>query len=290
MARGTKRQPAASAAEPDRKLRYQQVYDYVLELISAEGLVGGDRLPSATELAEDTGVSLISVRRALDELERAGRIQRHQGVGTFVARERIATDPTRAGELLATLVGDSPARELTTTLLGIVVGLPSEPIARALTIDAGQPVWEVTRLRGIDGSASILEQAVLPLSRVPALDEAALAAGDSLYRYLADRYGLRDDYVEQSLVVDHPTRGESDALRLTGRGQVVRVRGVSFDADGAAFDAYQQTYRARDFVFYTAGASGTRRLLRPQAMGAWSVHPLVSPARSTAVPPSQRRS
>jgi len=31
------------------------------------------------------GVSLITVRRALAELEREGRVHSHQGVGTFVA-------------------------------------------------------------------------------------------------------------------------------------------------------------------------------------------------------------
>lgn len=51
-------------------------------------------------------VSMMSVRRALDELERAGKIQRKQGLGTFVAESRIASDPTRPGELLDTLIDE----------------------------------------------------------------------------------------------------------------------------------------------------------------------------------------
>ena len=47
------------------------------------------------------GVSLITVRRALEELERDGRVAGHQGVGTFVARPRIVTEPARRGGLLA---------------------------------------------------------------------------------------------------------------------------------------------------------------------------------------------
>ncbi|MEO6821225.1 MAG: GntR family transcriptional regulator [Candidatus Nanopelagicales bacterium] len=267
----------------ERRLRYQQVYDRVLELIDEGGLTGGDRLPSSTELARLTGVSLISVRRALDELERAGRVVRHQGVGTFVAPERILTNPTRTGELLETLVEGSPARPLTTRLLRITVGTPSENILRALSIDEGQPVWEVTRLRNIGTSPAILEQAVLPLALVPALDEVDLAAGGSLYRFLEQRYGLRDDYVEQALEVDQPTPAERESLQLLGRQLVVRVRGVSFDGAGVAFDCYQQTYRARDFVFYTAGTNSDRRWLQLDRRGAWDVRPLAAGAGAASV-------
>lgn len=263
---------------PGRTLRYQQVYDRVLELIDEGGLTGGDRLPSSAELARMTGVSLISVRRALDELERAGRIRRHQGVGTFVAPERILTDPARSGELLETLVEGSPARPLTTRLLGVTVGVPSENLRRALGIDEGQPVWEVTRLRSLGSAPAILEQAVLPLALVPALDEAELAAGGSLYRFLEDRYGLRDVYVEQALEVDQPTADERAALQLPGRGLVVRVRGASFDADGVAFDCYRQSFRARDFVFYTAGTNSDRRWLQLDQLGDWDVRVLAAPA------------
>jgi GntR family transcriptional regulator len=254
-------------------LRYRQVYDYVLQLIDTEGLQPGDRLPSATELTGRTGVSLISVRRALDELERAGKIRRHQGVGTFVARGRIPAHPARAGELLRTLADGGGEPVLTTELLAMTVGVPSDNIVRALAISPGEPVGEIVRLRSIGTAPAILEQAVMPLRRIPALDEALLADGGSLYRYLAEQYQLTDDYVEQSLEVDTPDQRERARLGLDRREQVVRIRGVSFDASGVAFDCFQQTYRAREFVFYTAG-SNNRQLLAPHDLGEWVVRPL----------------
>ena len=119
----------------DRKLRYQQVQELVLTIMAERDLRPGDRLPSTTELADIADVSTISVRRALDELERAGRIKRHQGLGTFVAEPRIAADPTRPGELLQTLTdnqGRAPA--MSTSLIAISVGLPSATIAAALGV------------------------------------------------------------------------------------------------------------------------------------------------------------
>jgi GntR family transcriptional regulator len=271
-----RKQPATGkVVQDERKLRYEFVYDWILNHITTKGLKGGDKLPSATDLAELTGVSLISVRHALDKLENAGKIHRHQGIGTFVARERILSEPNRPGELLETLGGSQDAA-LTTHLLDIAIGLPSANIAKALSISPGQPVWEITRRRNLGAAAAILEQAILPLSLVPALEEDKLAAGDSMYRFLADRYGLRDEYSEQSLEVDKPTAMEREVLELTARDQIIRIRGVSFTAEGKAFDCYRQTYRAADFIFYIAG-SGNRRLLQPTDIGEWEVQPLSRP-------------
>jgi len=56
----------------------------------------------------------------------------------------------------------------------------------------------------------------------------------------------------------------------------VRVRGVSFDADGIAFDCFEQCYRAEKFTFYTAGQT-RHRILGPSELSNWSVAPLTAP-------------
>jgi DNA-binding GntR family transcriptional regulator len=258
-----------------RPLQYQRAYDVVLALIESQNLQEGDRLPSNAELAELSGVSLISVRRALDELAQVGKIIRRQGLGTFVASKRIPSQPSRAGALLETLGGDRAHVNLTTSLVSVVVGFPSTAHEEALGLQSGEPVWEVCRLRSVDGTPKILEKAVLPLSRVPALDEASLARGESLYQFLHDRYGVEDEYEEQSLEVDRPNSWEREMLSLKANDTIMRIRGVSFGADGVAFDSYQQTYLAHEFVFYTAG-SGSPQLLRPDGTQRWSIAPMGS--------------
>lgn len=273
----------AAGPRPDapRVLRYRLVVDLIEELISAGGLGPGDKLPSVSELADLAQVSVISVRRALDELTHAGRIVRHQGVGTFVAGPRIVSEPGRPGPLLQTMQGDQI--ELDTALIGLEVGVPSEAHAQALGIDPDQPVWQVSRLRSTEGRPRVLERAVLPLSLVPALDEERLSAGESLYDYLATRYGLAEGSVEEAIEVDQPDAWEREWLRLGSRDTIVRIRGVSVDVRGVAFDSFQQSYPARDFVFYTSG-SARQRLVGPIDAGPWTVRPLgalAKPAHSS---------
>jgi GntR family transcriptional regulator len=69
---------------------YQQIVDAFKREIAAERIAPGSALPSFRALAEELMVSLITVKRAYEELERDGIIFRRQGLGTFVAERGYA--------------------------------------------------------------------------------------------------------------------------------------------------------------------------------------------------------
>ena len=64
---------------------YQQIVEGVARAVSEGRLEPGAALPSFRALAAELLVSLITVKRAYEELEREGIIYRRQGLGTFVA-------------------------------------------------------------------------------------------------------------------------------------------------------------------------------------------------------------
>ena len=64
---------------------YQQIADQVRRLILNGRLPPGSPLPSVRALAAQLGTSVITTRRAYEELERAGLIVTRQGAGSFVA-------------------------------------------------------------------------------------------------------------------------------------------------------------------------------------------------------------
>jgi GntR family transcriptional regulator len=78
---------------------YQQIVDGLKREISEGRLKPGDALPSFRALAEELLVSLITVKRAYEELERDGIIYRRQGLGTFVAEQ--GGDRSRSAKLAA---------------------------------------------------------------------------------------------------------------------------------------------------------------------------------------------
>jgi len=66
---------------------YDQIVDAVKREIAAGRLTPGSPMPSFRVLAEELVVSLITVKRAYEELEREGIVFRRQGLGTFVAEQ-----------------------------------------------------------------------------------------------------------------------------------------------------------------------------------------------------------
>lgn len=68
---------------------YEQIIDGVKREISAGRMKPGTQLPSFRELAEQLLVSVITVKRSYEDLERQGIIYRKQGLGTFVAEQAL---------------------------------------------------------------------------------------------------------------------------------------------------------------------------------------------------------
>lgn len=64
---------------------YQQIVEGVKREITEGRLAPGQSLPSFRALAEELLVSLITVKRAYQELEREGIVFCKQGLGTFVS-------------------------------------------------------------------------------------------------------------------------------------------------------------------------------------------------------------
>jgi GntR family transcriptional regulator len=74
-----------SNASPDPI--YDQIFRQIMAQILSGDLREGDLLPSIRGLAQDLQISVITTKRAYDELEREGFINTVGGKGTFVATQ-----------------------------------------------------------------------------------------------------------------------------------------------------------------------------------------------------------
>lgn len=72
---------SSSSGEPI----YQQIIDQVKRMIVTGVMAEGEMLPSIRQLAKDLRISVITTKRAYDDLEREGFIRSVPGKGSFVA-------------------------------------------------------------------------------------------------------------------------------------------------------------------------------------------------------------
>ena len=84
---------------------YERVRQAIAASIADGTYAPGDKLPSESRLAEELGINRLTVRRAIEELARAGVVESRQGSGTFVSApivrlplsQQLSTDSLVAG-------------------------------------------------------------------------------------------------------------------------------------------------------------------------------------------------
>ena len=140
--------------------RYHQIAQALRERISAGRIAPGERLDNQRRLAHGFGVTLMTLRQALEVLERDGLITRRHGLGTFVSAPSVDYDILHfrafAGDLTA--VGENVA----TRFLRTHPARADRHAARELGLDPGARVFALERLRLVDGHPTSFQVSHLP--------------------------------------------------------------------------------------------------------------------------------
>ena len=93
--------PPFQLSQADGRPMYLQIMDNIKQLILKGDWSQGQALPSIRELAVAIKVSVITVKRAYQELEREHVIVTRQGLGSFVAEQNQAVVDLKHAELMA---------------------------------------------------------------------------------------------------------------------------------------------------------------------------------------------
>ncbi len=226
---------------------YEKTIEFIRQLMADNNMVPGDRLPSEVEIAHMSGVSLMTVRRAMSELVNAGALQRVQGRGTFVRSNRIHTESTIIGGLKETLVLQGVALE--TAIVSLEDTVATEEQAKGLRLADGVAVWKVVRVRRLDGVPAVRETAVIPKILAPDLDVRFTSGEDSLYQVLAASYGLNESVEEQTLIARRATATELLALDLKKGAFVIEIAGIAATSGGTPFDSFEMVFVPHLFAF-----------------------------------------
>jgi GntR family transcriptional regulator len=240
---------------------YHQVYLHLVDALAHGMWRRGDQIPTERELATSFCCSLITVRRALDELAREGRLERTRGRGTFV------TEPPIARNILGPVGFADELRSLGYEPYSVVVTARREEatpvVANALALPARAPVYYLERVRGADAQPLVLEQVHLPTALLPDLLDHDFNREASLWDVLRDAYHCPVERYRELLSAIVPSAREADLLGLRTRRPAVQFEGIAFTVDDVPIE-HSRTVVSPERARYYVEPSGTRvRLVEP---------------------------
>jgi GntR family transcriptional regulator len=203
-------------------MKYAAIIAEIEAAIAGGRLAPGDRLPAERALAEEHGVSRMTVRQALQSLETRGLLRRTIGRngGSFVARPKVERD-------LGTFSGLSEqlARQ------GVVAG------AMVLSAREVDGAIEIERVRYADGEPFALERSTFP-GRFRWLLERDLTG--SLYELLGDDAPVRAVERIEPVAADED---DAAALGLRVGAPLLLVDRVAYDDAGEVVETARDVFR-----------------------------------------------
>ncbi|HZO40093.1 MAG TPA: GntR family transcriptional regulator [Methylomirabilota bacterium] len=210
--------------------RYHRIADALRERIRVGELPSGARLDNQRQLAKSFGVTLMTLRQALELLEREHLITRRHGLGTFVAAPSIDYDIMQ----LRRFAGDLSAKgeRVATRLLGTRFAAADRRVAEALQL-AGRPrVLVVERLRLVDEHPMSLQRSFLPSPLGDEVIRADLAL-TPLHQVLEFKLGVVVTRASETVSAVRLGRREARDLGCRAGEPAFESERVSYDAGGA---------------------------------------------------------
>ena len=173
---------------------YYQLKENIRKKILAKEWKVGNKIPTELEICKACGVSRITVRKALEELQNEGYLYKIQGRGTFVRKNSIEQKLSKFYSFSEEL--KQKGLKERAELIAFERMSADEDLAKYLQVESGTPVYRIERVRYIDAEAYAVEQSYIPEDCAPELTGEMVQA-NGLYRSLHSFGTYPDGAVEQ---------------------------------------------------------------------------------------------
>lgn len=223
---------------------YRRVSETILDRITCGELGPGAMLPSEPDLAAELGVSPGTARKALMALESRGILRREQGRGTFVA----TTTPESALFHFFRLRRADGA-EVTPVLEN------EQTVRRDATLEEREHfgvdcdyVYEISRVRSIDGRRIVYEVINVPTALFPGLTDRT-PLPNALYALYQRSYNIRISEASEKLRAVLADAADAERLDIEVGAAMIDVSRRAMDLAGRTVELRLSRYVTDDLHY-----------------------------------------
>lgn len=206
---------------------YLQVKDTLVQRIVNGDWKAGAAIPNEIELSRELGISVGTVRKALDEMEGERLISRRQGRGTFVIDQsseesafRFINFRNAGGVRLVTAVKSCE----------LAAAPANEFEAAKLNLRNGEPIFRLHRVLFYGAAPFAVEDAALPQSRFPGLGQRGAIPPTIVG--MAHQFGILLARAEEKIGATSANKDVAAALEIQAGTPLLKLDSVVYAIDG----------------------------------------------------------
>lgn len=238
------------------------LYSQIRELLRQRILNGiykcHQQMPSENEMVSLFGVSRITIRQALNDLQKEGLIFKIHGKGTYVAKPKAVQNLMRLEGLGEALSG--AGHVIHSRVLDHRIVRAGQQIASRLQIHERDEVMEIRRIRLLDREPISLDVTYLPEALGRRIVKEDLPRRD-IFVILENDYGIALGNAELQIEAMAADATLAAALQLEQGAAVLRIERLTFTATHAPLDFEFLYYRGDAFQYrLELERRGTRRI------------------------------
>jgi GntR family transcriptional regulator len=237
----------SAATHDDRLPLYHRVRDTLAAEIAAHKWKAEEALPTEAELAGSHGVSIGTIRKAVDSLVADGVLERFQGKGTFLRRPDFQSSLFR---FFRHLSADGTPRVPESRILKREETSMPAPVAAAMNLPAEARAIRLLRLRSFDARPLLIEEIYLPRDRFkPLLKIDPREFGDLLYPLYEQYCGVLVTSARETLSAETVTARHAKLLELEAGAPVIVIERVALGLDRQPLEWRQSRGAADQFRY-----------------------------------------
>jgi len=238
--------PASPLAPVASVPLYAQIKDALRVQILDGTYAPHSQMPSEHELCAMYGVSRITVRQALGDLQKEGLLFKLHGKGTFVSKPKAFQNVSSLQGFAEAM--SSMGYEIVNQLRSFRVVEANRHVAARLGLKEGAPVTEIHRVRLLNREPVSLELTWLPEALGTRLVNADLVTRD-IFLILENDCGVPLGHADVAIDAILADDEIVDALRVEEGSPVLRIDRLTHDAAGTPID-YEHLYFRGDAFQY----------------------------------------
>lgn len=209
-------------------------------------------IPDEISLANQFSCSRMTMKKALDILVMEGMLFRKRGHGTFIVKPSLQKNKVHVASkesLGLTQLIKEMGKSVTSQIIRFEVKFPTEEIAAHLTIDVDTPIYDIIRLRMVDGEPYVMEHTYMPTNLIPGITEKVLLS--SVYSHINGTLGLTMAGLHRKIRASKANRLDKEYLSCLSDDPILEVEQVCYLNNGIPFEYSFSRHRYDKFEITT---------------------------------------